>query len=89
MLGPAFIIAEATLSYVGVGFPEPVASCGTIRHDASEHPYGCRFTRLVSPAAAVLWLNLLLQRSGINPATISPDEPFWRLRPDSGSFQSR
>ena len=35
-----------------------------------------------APAAAVLGLNLVLQRSGINPGTISPDEPFRRLRPD-------
>ena len=35
LLVPAFIIAEATLSYVGLGFPDPVASWGTMLHDAS------------------------------------------------------
>ena len=35
LLVPAFIVAEATLSYVGLGFPDPVASWGTMLHDAS------------------------------------------------------
>ena len=35
MLVPAFIIAEATLSFVGLGFPDPTASWGTMLHDAS------------------------------------------------------
>src|SRR5215212_4198340 len=32
LLVPAFIIAEATLSYVGLGFPDPIASWGTMLH---------------------------------------------------------
>ena len=35
LLVPAFIVAEATLSFVGLGFPDPVASWGTMLHDAS------------------------------------------------------
>ena len=35
LLVPAFIVAEATLSYVGLGFPDPVASWGTMLQDAS------------------------------------------------------
>ena len=35
LLVPGFIIAEATLSYVGLGFPDPVTSWGTMLHDAS------------------------------------------------------
>ena len=35
LLVPAFIVAEATLSYVGLGFPDPIASWGTMLHDAS------------------------------------------------------
>lgn len=71
MLVPAFIVAEATLSYVGLGFPEPVASWGTMLHDASTIRAFADFPWLLSPAAAmfivVLGLNLVMQRSGIMP----------------------
>ena len=62
MLVPAFIIAEATLSYVGLGFPDPIASWGTMLHDASNIRAFADFPWLLSPAAAmflvVLGLNL-------------------------------
>jgi peptide/nickel transport system permease protein len=65
MLVPGFIVAEATLSYVGLGFPEPVASWGTMLHDASNVRAFADFPWLLSPAAAiflvVLGVNLLLQ----------------------------
>ncbi len=65
MLVPAFIVAEATLSYVGLGFPEPIASWGTMLHDASNVRAFADFPWLLSPAAAmflvVLGLNLLIQ----------------------------
>jgi peptide/nickel transport system permease protein len=65
MLVPGFIIAEATLSYVGLGFPDPVASWGTMLHDASNVRAFADFPWLLSPAAAmflvVLGLNLVLQ----------------------------
>jgi len=69
LLVPAFIIAEATLSYVGLGFPDPVASWGTMLHDASTNIRvfaDCPW--LLSPAAAmflvVLGVNLVLQNGG-------------------------
>jgi peptide/nickel transport system permease protein len=65
LLMPAFIVAEATLSYVGLGFPEPVASWGTMLRDASNVRTFVDFPWLLSPAAAiflfVLGLNLVLQ----------------------------
>ncbi len=66
VLVPAFIVAEATLSYVGLGFPEPVASWGTMLHDASTNiRVFADFPWLLSPAAAmflvVLAVNLVLQ----------------------------
>lgn len=66
VLVPAFIIAEATLSYVGLGFPDPIASWGTMLHDAATNiRVFADFPWLLSPAAAmfvvVLGLNLLLQ----------------------------
>jgi peptide/nickel transport system permease protein len=68
MLVPSFIVAEATLSYVGLGFPDPVASWGTMLHDASNVRAFADFPWLLSPAAAmflvVLGLNLVMQGSG-------------------------
>jgi len=66
VLVPAFIVAEATLSYVGLGFPDPVASWGTMLHDAATNiRVFADFPWLLSPAAAmfvvVLGLNLVLQ----------------------------
>src|SRR5258707_1137102 len=66
LLVPAFIVAEATLSYVGLGFPEPVASWGTMLHEASTNiRVFADFPWLLSPAAAmflvVLGVNLVLQ----------------------------
>jgi peptide/nickel transport system permease protein len=66
LLVPAFIIAEATLSYVGLGFPDAVASWGTMLHDASTNiRVFADFPWLLSPAAAmflvVLGINLALQ----------------------------
>jgi len=68
LLVPAFIVAEATLSYVGLGFPDQVASWGTMLHDASSNiRVFADYPWLLSPAAAmfavVLGLNLLLQGS--------------------------
>lgn len=65
MLTPAFIVAEATLSYIGLGFPDPIASWGTMLHDASNVRVFVDFPWLLSPAVAmfvvVLGLNLALQ----------------------------
>jgi len=66
LLIPAFIVAEATLSYVGLGFPDPIASWGTMLHDASANVrVFADFPWLLSPAAAmflvVLGLNLALE----------------------------
>ena len=52
MLVPAFIVAEATLSYVGLGFTEPVASWGTMLQEASNVRTFADFPWLLSPAAA-------------------------------------
>jgi peptide/nickel transport system permease protein len=71
LLVPAFIVAEATLSYVGLGFPEPVASWGTMLHDATTIRAFADFPWLLSPAAAmflvVLGLNLILQGGPSGP----------------------
>jgi peptide/nickel transport system permease protein len=65
LLIPAFIVAEATLSFVGLGFPDPIASWGEMLHEASNVRVLVDFPWLLSPAAAiffvVLALNLVLQ----------------------------
>jgi len=69
LLVPAFIVAEATLSYVGLGFPDPTASWGQMLHDASNVRALADFPWLLSPAAAiivvVLALNLLIADRGL------------------------
>ncbi len=83
LLVPAFIVAEATLSYVGLGFPEPIASWGTMLHDASNIRAFADFPWLLSPAVAmfvvVFGLNLALQHSSAVVYN-EPDESGRRLR---------
>jgi peptide/nickel transport system permease protein len=92
MLVPAFIVAEATLSYVGLGFPDPVASWGTMLHDASSNLAFADFPWLLSPAAAmflvVLGLNLVMQRTGIATVYNDPNESSRRLRANSDTVRS-
>jgi peptide/nickel transport system permease protein len=70
LLLPAFILGEATLSYVGLGFPGYVASWGTMLLDASNPNAMQRFPWTLAPAAAifavVLVTNLVLQSDKIS-----------------------
>ncbi|MGE5245979.1 MAG: ABC transporter permease [Betaproteobacteria bacterium] len=65
VLVPAYIVAEATLSYVGLGFPDSTPSWGAMLRDASNVQAMVQFPWLLVPAAAiflvVLGLNLVLQ----------------------------
>jgi len=74
MLIPAFIVAEATLSYVGLGFPEPVASWGTMLQDASNTALLGDAPWALAPAGAiflvVLAVNLAVQGSGRGPVQL-------------------
>ena len=71
VLVPAFILAEATLSFVGLGFPDPVPSWGTMLHDAANIVSITEFPWMLAPAAAiffvVLGFNLILQDEGVTP----------------------
>ena len=92
MLVPAFIVAEATLSYVGLGFPDPIASWGTMLHDASSIRAFADFPWLLSPAVAmfllVFGLNLLVQQSGVTPVYNDTHGSARRLRTDSHAIRS-
>jgi peptide/nickel transport system permease protein len=66
LLLPAFILAEATLSFIGLGFPDPVASWGTMLSSAGNYNAVARFPWTLTPALAiflvVLATNLLITR---------------------------
>jgi peptide/nickel transport system permease protein len=65
ILLPAFIVAEATLSYVGFGFPDTVPSWGTMLQEASNVTALAQFPWLLSPAVGIFLVvfgaNLLLE----------------------------
>ncbi len=93
LLVPAFIVAEATLSYVGLGFPDPTPSWGAMLRDAANLQAMTQFPWLLAPAAAiflvVLALNLVLQGASPGLGTGAAvhyndaDGPIRRLRTDS------
>src|SRR5688572_2725843 len=76
LLLPAFILAESTMSYVGLGFPDTTPTWGTMLQDASnfamlgDAPWG------LAPAAGtwmvVLGANLLVQSTGRAPVQLEP-----------------
>lgn len=76
LLLPAFILAEATLSYVGLGFPETVPTWGTMLHDASNVALVGDAPWTLAPAAAifvlVLAVNLTVQGVGRAPVQLEP-----------------
>ena len=53
LLLPAFILAEATLSFIGLGFPDPVASWGTMLAEAGNYNAIARFPWTLTPAVAI------------------------------------
>jgi peptide/nickel transport system permease protein len=71
LLLPAFILAEATLSYVGLGFSDAVPTWGTMLHDASNVALLGDAPWMLAPAAAifivVLAVNLVVQGRGRAP----------------------
>lgn len=53
LLLPAFILAEATLSFIGLGFPDPIASWGTMLAGAANYNAIARFPWTLAPAVAI------------------------------------
>src|SRR6185295_10308694 len=68
LLVPGFILAEATLSYVGLGFVEVVPSWGVMLRDAAEGRMLAEAPWLLTPAIAiaitVLSVNLIASDRG-------------------------
>ena len=71
LLLPGFILAEATLSFVGLGFPETLPSWGTMLAEAANISSLSRFPWTLTPAVAiflvVLATNVVLERFGHLP----------------------
>ena len=74
LLVPGFILAEATLSFVGLGFPDSAASWGVMLQEASNIRSVADFPWLLSPAVAIIAVVL-----GVNlVARAQPGhEPLW------------
>ena len=71
LLLPAFILAESTMSYVGLGFPDTTPTWGTMLQDASNVALIGDAPWALAPAGAifmvVLGVNLLVQSTGRAP----------------------
>lgn len=76
LLVPAFILAEATLSYVGLGFPDEVPTWGSMLHEAANVAAISDFPWTLAPAGAifvvVLAVNLAVGPSGRQSISRSP-----------------
>ena len=74
LLLPAFILAEATLSYVGLGFPDSVPTWGTMLQDTANVTLVADAPWTLAPAAAiflfVLAVNLTIQGTGRAPVQL-------------------
>ena len=58
LLVPSFILAEATLSFIGLGFPDPTPSWGTMLIEAAQ-PFTLRHAPwLLAPAATIALVTL-------------------------------
>lgn len=64
LLVPAFILAEATLSFVGFGFAEPVPSWGLMLQDAGRVSVLSEAPWLLAPAALIVVSVLALHLAG-------------------------
>jgi peptide/nickel transport system permease protein len=67
LLLPAFILAEATMSFIGLGFPQDVATWGTMLHDAANVAQLGDAPWTLAPAAAIFLVVL-----GVNIAVRGP-----------------
>ena len=63
VLVPAFIMAEATLSFVGLGFAPPAPSWGAMLQDAAAVRLAAEAPWLLTPAAAIVAAVLIINRS--------------------------
>ncbi|MGE5834549.1 MAG: ABC transporter permease [Acidobacteriota bacterium] len=69
LLVPALLVAEATVSYLGLGFPEPDASWGTMLQDAANVRVMAEAPWMLAPAAALFLVVLGVQLLGSTRAS--------------------
>lgn len=71
VLVPAFIVAEATLSFVGLGFPDSIPSWGSMLMDAADVSAIRQFPWILAPAAGIFFVtlgsNLVLEAPPVPP----------------------
>jgi peptide/nickel transport system permease protein len=77
LLVPAFILAEATLSFVGLGFPDPTATWGVMLRDAGRGRGFAEAPWLLAPAIAIVVTVLAIQ---LLTAGRRSDGRFWRVQ---------
>jgi peptide/nickel transport system permease protein len=64
LLVPALLVAESTISFLGLGFPEPTPSWGTLLRDAGNLDGMTRAPWTLAPAAALFLVVLGVQLAG-------------------------
>ena len=72
LLVPALLVAEATLSFLGLGFPEPRPSWGRMLHDAANVTVLREAPWMLAPAAALFVVVLGVQLTGRGRGGASP-----------------
>lgn len=72
LLLPAFILAEATLSFVGFGFAEPTPSWGVMLHEAGQASTLYDAPWLLAPAGAIVITVLSLHMVSAGAPRVSP-----------------
>lgn len=72
LLFPAFILAEATLSFLGLGFAEPSASWGVMLQDAGRVSAITEAPWMLAPAAAIVTTVLAMHLVTANGAHFEP-----------------
>jgi peptide/nickel transport system permease protein len=69
LLVPAFVLAEATLSFVGLGFAEPIPSWGTMLQDAGHVRAFGEFPWLAVPAVSITIVSFAINISTVKTYT--------------------
>ena len=64
LLVPALLVAEVTVSFLGLGFPERAASWGTLLQDAAQVTVLSQAPWVLAPAIAVFVVTLALHLAG-------------------------
>ena len=76
LLVPSFVMAEATLSFVGLGFMAPTSSWGAMLHDAATVQAVTEAPWLLAPAAAIVLTVFVVNAAAHTPAHGPGANPF-------------